>query len=183
MTTHATNYTTALAQLADVARAAPGPQVIYKRRRASTAHADIDGIARVPTQPLTAKPVSASRALETTDAPLRNQPSTNVEPFEEDPDDPETALRHLKQLEMECWAGFHMAKKAAKPSAMAMLGFMDQIRRILETQQKIRAEMKKKAPIVPMHEWTALSDRIIAALEPFPEAKAAVVAAITKEAR
>jgi hypothetical protein len=59
-----------------------------------------------------------------------------------------------------------MAKKAAKPSAIAMLGFMDQIRRIQETQQTIRAEMKKQATSLPP-EWESLRDRIITAWHRF----------------
>jgi hypothetical protein len=72
MTTHATNYMTALAQLAEVARVASSPQIIYRRRRAVTAHADADGVVEVPSQSLTSKPVGSPLPYQAPDTLLRN---------------------------------------------------------------------------------------------------------------
>lgn len=59
-----------------------------------------------------------------------------------------------------------------------MVQLIDQIRKLEESRQKIRAEMKNAPPEVSREELQGVQAKIVAALQPYPEARAAVLAAI-----
>ncbi len=154
-------------------------KVILRKKRQAAADAG------TPIEPGDTLAAGASKHSLGADLPLRNLPlmttphhaqSPQVEVL--DPDTPEASLRELKRVEVAAWQGFHEAMRTKRMNASAMQGFLSQVIRVQEAQSKIRAEMKLRVGAKLPVEWDRVKERIVKALERYPEALAAVLEAL-----
>ncbi len=91
---------------------------------------------------------------------------------------PEQTLIDLVWMEEQCRVSLQLAQRSKHPAAGAMVALINQMRLLKETQLKVREAIEKaQGEKVPgqMLEW---QQKIITALEPFPEAREAVLKAI-----
>lgn len=95
-------------------------------------------------------------------------------------DTPEKSLRTLKWAETEARKLMKMEQEKPRPSASAMVAYIDKVIKSQEAQVKVRGEIKRRKDEMPQ-EWTEVRDKIITALQPYPQALKAVIEALTRK--
>jgi hypothetical protein len=92
----------------------------------------------------------------------------------------EDSLADLERLEAECWAALAAAKaeKGSKGNTVAIIGVVEELRKIYETRLKARQQMTAVGEMMPRAEVERLETVILEALAPYPAAMRAVAAAL-----
>jgi len=119
-------------------------------------------------------PAGVGPTLNGAEVALRNLPLPAAPSA--DRNDPSSILHDLDIAEVEAWNAIAEAKRQRKITHVTHL--IDTLRRLKETRLKVSAQIKA-SPTPPG--WAALQERILQALAPYPEARQAVIDAISKE--
>jgi len=93
-------------------------------------------------------------------------------------DDPGTILNDLQRAEQSAWQVLKLAETAEKVDYKTMLAALREIRASKETQVKIAQQLQVMIGGLPQDRWERIKDAIAKALEPFEDARVAVIAAI-----